>query len=107
MLGSIVAPASHYGFMMVSDLYGVGSHMGHGPTDHQHHSHWIHLNDAGVSHFECEYADLFATFVAASPATASILDIEPYRQKHFEAPALALVTLQTSPFHQRGPPLFS
>ena len=104
VVGSIFAPASHYVYMMFSDLYGVGNHMDHGSGHHEHVMLHAHLNDAGESHFECEYAALFATFVATGTAAASSLDIEPIRLNHVEAPVQAPISPQKSPFHQRGPP---
>ncbi len=84
VVGSVVAPFSHYAYMALSDAFSVVSAHGH----HAHHgdamakdaggvvaSHGGALaRDAAAGPVFCEYADLFATFAAAAltPLSSSI-----------------------------------
>ncbi|MEM8487784.1 MAG: hypothetical protein AAF564_19690 [Bacteroidota bacterium] len=119
VVGSIVAPASHYAYMLFSDVYGVGGHLQHtAHHDVPHHgaSHHgaavdgthdmpVRARDAGSDHFYCEYADLFATFAATGPLAASVVDATPHSEP-------VIISAERNPdaslpaaFQQRGPPV--
>ncbi len=110
VVGSIVAPASHYVFMVFSDAY-VWHHAPlSGKNTHPHHP--IPVSDstnvvAPNDHLVCDYADLFATFVATShPAAETIVktpQLGSYDQKS-EQPALHF-SFNVS--QSRAPPAYS
>lgn len=121
VVGSLVAPAAHYAFMMGSDVYGIGDHspahaIAHGPHTPDTHHHALPVDakasdarasDADKQHLECEYADLFATFVADGPADLPYTDVvfadEVVAHHAFQVP----IVLLPAPFQQRGPPISS
>lgn len=119
VVGSIVAPASHYAYMLFSDVYGVGGHLqhtAHHPSSHHDASHHdevadsthampVRARDAGSDHFYCEYAELFATFAATGTLAASVLNATPHSE-------LVITSAERNPdvsllaaFQQRGPPV--
>ncbi len=126
VVGSIVAPASHYAFMLFSDAYGVGGHLQHS-TEHAshgsahdgahgsaHHSSTpiasphempVQARDAGVDHFYCEYAALFATFAATGPLTVFVADVTPVSSTVIALADLAPAISIPAAFQQRGPPV--
>ncbi len=122
VVGSIVAPASHYAFMLFSDAYGVGGHLQHS-TEHAshdsahgsaHHSSTqrasphempVQARDAGVDHFYCEYAALFATFAATGPLTVFVADVTPVSSTVIALADLAPAMSIPAAFQQRGPPV--
>ncbi len=117
VVGSIMAPASHYAFMLFSDAYGIGAHHAHDSHTHTasnkhaamhgHGSYAPQLVDADEEVYHCEYADLFATFAATGPINAAVADSTP-QSGHLGTPtdlgpALSILVA----YHQRGPPVFS
>lgn len=117
VVGSIVAPASHYAFMLYSDVYGVGHHQhnthqdGHDAGHEAHASTASHnatpvqASDAGVEHFYCEYAALFATFAATGPVAAPVVDGTPHTGLISATADLHPDFSLPAAFQQRGPPV--
>ncbi len=103
--------------MLFSDAYGMGGHAEHqmDQQDDTHSMHKAHVvvaghlkaNDADKEHIECEYADLFATFAAASLPAASSVEAPALKEVLMEKPVQAPLVMHFSPFNQRGPPVLS
>ena len=116
IMGSLVAPFSHYMFMLVSDAYQIGAHHGHEHVvDHhgEHHAGVHHTVDEQVQlksepqdHIHCDYWGLFATFTATTtPAVQLGLPSELVAivaEWVEETPVAAVAPA----YRLRGPPLF-
>lgn len=82
LAGSIVAPFSHYIFMATSDFHAAmevqttGHEDHHQPAGHHAPTHHASYGQQALAstqapfHYVCEYADLFANFVASHPDEA-------------------------------------
>lgn len=113
-IGSVVAPASHFVYMAISDAYGVmghtmpTSHHADHPHQHGHHTTMLHEGAALLAppeHEGCQYADLFATLLlSTTPEQASVAPIEqPTSLLHTwisATPAPSIYNLSA-----RGPPM--
>lgn len=85
-IGSVVAPASHFVYMAISDAYGLGTHTAeathHADPPHQHGHHAALMHDGGSllappEHEGCQYADLFATLLlSTTPEQTSVAPVE-------------------------------
>lgn len=114
-IGSVVAPASHFVYMAISDAYGLMGHSAHTAHDDMGHadmhdtSHVMPLMGAKLApvdtHALCEYADLFATL---------LLDVAPEHASvdRFDQPTLLSYTWTAAPptptlltLSARGPPV--
>lgn len=109
-MGTIVAPLSHYTFMLASAPMGAT----HGSSDlspvgHAHHG-TDHASADGnratlvAPHVVCDYASIFATFSATPTADASLVVIQvavPLApETRTDSPSADLIL----PFNLRAPP---
>ncbi len=127
VLGSQLAPFSHYLFMAVSDAYPpfqqsethpgneeAGRHVM--PEGHQHTGHHAtqikNTTDptqgaqlsAVHDHAYCEYADLFATFAATGPDVVSETPVA-FAEVVFSGQEEVFVSVNSAHTHSRAPPV--
>ncbi len=109
-MGTVVAPFSHYMFMMVSDAYHVGSHhdtehMGHGEHHGTHTiAHDVKYSGESVEHLSCDYWSLFATYSATEPITQQAIPAPEPSSVQVEAEFSAPATKKHRRYSLRGPP---
>ncbi len=106
VMGSIIAPFSHYMFMLVSDVYHVSSHNSteHAVHEHAHYESSALLNNESVQHLSCDYWSLFATFSATSPTSLKVAPVHAPRVVLREDTTTRLSSKKLLTFHLRGPP---
>ena len=116
VMGSLVAPFSHYMFMLVSDAYQIGGHQGHEHVVDNHSEHHVgvhhavdervHLNSEPQDHIHCDYWGLFATFAATTTPVVQLgLPSELVAIVAEWAEEAPIATVAPA-YRLRGPPLF-
>lgn len=116
VMGSLVAPFSHYMFMLVSDAYQIGAHHAHELTvdplgEHHvgvHHTDHknVHLKSEPRGHIHCDYWGLFATFTATTTPVVQLgLPSELVAIVAEWAEEAPIATVAPA-YRLRGPPLF-
>ena len=104
VVGSQLAPLSHFLFMVVSDYYAdLGQQSAH--AAHIHHAptkHGVNLTEHN-SHFECDYFDLFATFAATSVKAATTTYVHTFEAVFAEKDEV-IVRIKFASTQSRAPP---
>ena len=114
ILGSILAPFSHYVYMELSDAHQPGSEHGmgmhgslHPMMEHQHEQagdHDVTLHTPAAPHPEmCDYAALFATFASVAYVVTTVPLLERAENQLVVTDEVILSSF-TALFRSRAPP---
>ena len=106
-VGGVLAPFSHYVYMLVADAYAheAAHHMSHDPGHVGHEVDGSYADDGHKTHLVCDYAELFATYSATHPPSTQANHALRAVETYDTFIDVAVFTAERHTFYLRDPPL--